>query len=76
MPSEAPFDGIIVTAGAPTIPETLRNQLADGGRLVIPVGPPHNQVLMLAVRRGTGFESEPHGACSFVPLIGRFGWKA
>jgi protein-L-isoaspartate(D-aspartate) O-methyltransferase len=73
-PDGAPFDRILVTAGAPTVPETLRSQLADEGRLVIPVGPPGFQRLTLIDRHGDGFETHEGEACSFVPLIGRYGW--
>ena len=69
-PDGAPFDGIIVTAAAPSIPTELRDQLADGGRLVIPVGPRDRQVLMRVVRDGNDWRETPHGACVFVPLIG------
>jgi protein-L-isoaspartate(D-aspartate) O-methyltransferase len=74
LPDEAPFDGILVTAGAPSVPEALREQLADGARLVIPVGPPTHQVLTIITRRGTSFDQQSSEACVFVPLIGRFGW--
>jgi len=72
---EAPFDGIIVTAGAPTTPETLKSQLAEGGRLVIPTGPRHTQTLYKVTRRGGRFIEEEVTGCVFVPLVGDFGWK-
>jgi protein-L-isoaspartate(D-aspartate) O-methyltransferase len=71
----APFDRILVTAGAPSIPDVLREQLADGGRLVIPVGPSGFQHLMIVDRAGPGFAEQQHDACVFVPLIGRHGWQ-
>lgn len=72
---EVPFDGIIVTAGAPEIPRTLKSQLADGGRLVIPVGPRYSQNLLRIIRNGNRFEEEDITGCVFVPLLGEFGWK-
>jgi protein-L-isoaspartate(D-aspartate) O-methyltransferase len=72
----APFDRILVTAGAPSVPQALKEQLADGGRLVIPVGPPGFQHLTTVHRLGTHYEQREHEACVFVPLIGRHGWKA
>jgi protein-L-isoaspartate(D-aspartate) O-methyltransferase len=71
----APFDRILVTAGAPSIPESLKEQLADGGRLVIPVGPVGFQHLTVVDRRGSDFDQRQRDACVFVPLIGRHGWK-
>jgi protein-L-isoaspartate(D-aspartate) O-methyltransferase len=71
----APFQGIVVTAGAPEIPRTLAEQLDDGGRLVVPVGDREGQTLKRIIRQGTGFRVEDHGPCQFVPLIGRFGWE-
>jgi protein-L-isoaspartate(D-aspartate) O-methyltransferase len=73
--AQAPFDVIIVTAGAPDVPAPLVRQLADGGRLVVPVGPRETQVLKIVERRGERtFAKELKGAC-FVPLIGRHGWE-
>jgi protein-L-isoaspartate(D-aspartate) O-methyltransferase len=73
--AQAPFDAIIVTAGAPEVPTPLVKQLADGGRLVVPVGPRETQVLKIVERRGDRtFGHELKGAC-FVPLIGRHGWE-
>ncbi len=75
-PPNAPFEGIIVTAAAPRIPDALREQLADGGRLVIPVGPRDRQVLMLVVREGSGWTERADDPCVFVPLVGAGGWPA
>ncbi len=72
----APYDGIIVTAGSPTIPETLKKQLAVGGRLVIPVGTKHSQTLKIITKlESESFNIEDVPEFSFVPLIGREGWS-
>lgn len=72
----APFDAIIVTAGAPDVPGEYLNQLAVGGRLVIPVGDRDSQVLMRITRLGEQeFKEERLLGCRFVPLIGNHGWK-
>ena len=71
----APFDRILVTAGAPAVPEALKGQLAEGGRLVIPVGPAGFQHLTVVTRAGIRFEEEQRDSCVFVPLIGRQGWQ-
>jgi protein-L-isoaspartate(D-aspartate) O-methyltransferase len=68
-PKYAPYDGIIVTAAAPRIPEKLLQQLAPGGRIVIPVGPPGFQDLLLVTRKDDHFEEVSLGAVSFVPLV-------
>ena len=75
LPEQAPFDAILVSAGGPRVPETLKQQLAIGGRLVIPVGRDIRQTLLL-VRRidKDSFEEEDYGAVTFVPLIGAEGW--
>jgi len=74
LASDAPFDGIMVTAGAPSVPQSLKEQLADGGRLVIPVGGGDHQLLTVITRHGEEFSKETGEACVFVPLLGRFGW--
>ena len=74
---EAPFDAIIVTAGAPEVPTILTDQLAKGGRLVIPVGTDSEQQLLIIVKDNAGdLLYEPSVMCRFVPLIGRQGWQA
>jgi protein-L-isoaspartate(D-aspartate) O-methyltransferase len=72
----APFDRILVTAGAPAVPETLKAQLGEGGRLVIPVGPPGLQRLTAIDLRGGQFSETSGEGCVFVPLIGRHGWSS
>ncbi|MBN1149853.1 protein-L-isoaspartate(D-aspartate) O-methyltransferase [candidate division WOR-3 bacterium] len=74
-PEMAPFEGIIVTAGCPEVPETLVGQLAVGGRLVIPVGSLNFQELLVVVKKKDGYDIEKKFGCVFVPLIGIRGWK-
>ena len=75
LPDQAPFNAILVSAGGPKVPEALKQQLAIGGRLVIPVGRDVHQTLLLVRRIGEHeFEQEDHGAVTFVPLIGAEGW--
>jgi protein-L-isoaspartate(D-aspartate) O-methyltransferase len=73
--AEAPYDAIIVTAGAPEIPRSLVDQLADGGRLVVPVGNTYQQTLTRLTKRGSEEVVERLEGCVFVPLIGEYGWK-
>ena len=73
---ESPFDAIIVTAGAPSIPDTLVSQLAPGGRLVIPVGNQHSQELIKLVKDENGIQQASLGGCRFVKLVGEKGWRA
>lgn len=73
---EAPFDRIIVTAGAPKIPEPLMDQLGENGILVAPIGERYSQQLV-KIRKAKGtVQQEFHTLCVFVPLIGRHGWTA
>ena len=74
-PGESPFDAIIVTAGAPRIPENLVSQLAVGGRMVIPVGSTQSQELIKLIRDENGIHQSVLGGCRFVKLIGEQGWK-
>ncbi|HOM28427.1 MAG TPA: protein-L-isoaspartate(D-aspartate) O-methyltransferase [Deltaproteobacteria bacterium] len=74
-PTEAPFDGIIVTAGAPRVPEALLSQLVEGGRLVIPVGETGIQDLKRYTVSRDGVREESLGGCRFVRLIGKDGWQ-
>ncbi len=74
-PDEAPFDAIIVTAGAPQIPAPLVEQLAMGGKLILPVGDRNSQELVLLERTSGGIRKDPMGGVRFVALIGRWAWK-
>lgn len=72
----APYDGIVVTAGSPSVPPSLMKQLAPGGRLVIPVGDKNTQTLKIVMKTEEGtFITEDIPEFKFVPLIGREGWK-
>ncbi len=74
-PSQAPFDAILVTAGAPALPRDLQAQLRDGGRLVIPIGSRNEQELYRVTRRGRDYPMEWLTTCRFVPLVGEEGWS-
>lgn len=74
-PAAAPYDAIVVTAGAPAVPEQLREQLGMGGRLVIPVGSMALQTLLVVQRTGKGFRYTELEQCRFVPLQGESGWQ-
>lgn len=75
-PDYAPFDAIIVTAGAPDVPESLTKQLsAEGGRMIIPVGDKVQQTMYLIRRNGEELSGEELTGFSFVPLIGKEGWS-
>jgi protein-L-isoaspartate(D-aspartate) O-methyltransferase len=71
---KAPFDGIIVTAGAPEVPDILVEQLNEQGKMVIPVGTHYRQNLELVQKRGDSYIKKTICGCIFVPLIGRGGW--
>ncbi len=75
-PADAPFDAILVTAGAPAIPPPLLEQLGPEGRLVAPVGTRSEQCLVRLRRTATGFARENLGRCRFVDLVGANGWAA
>ena len=70
----APYNAILVAAGAPAVPSALIEQLAPGGRMLIPIGDRKEQKLLLYRRTENGVETEEITRCTFVPLIGRFGW--
>lgn len=70
----APYDAILVAAGGPEVPRPLMEQLAEGGRMLIPVGGRTMQRLMLVERTGDQFAQREVTECTFVPLLGRFGW--
>ena len=75
LPDLAPFDGVIVTAAAPDTPQTLLDQLVNGGKLVIPVGSRGGQYLLRWTRKGNDFHKELIAPVAFVPLIGEYGWN-
>ena len=75
-PIHAPYDGIVVTAGAPVVPEKLKEQLTIGGRLVVPVGDSQRQQMLKITRLSeTEFETESFDYFAFVPLLGKEGWN-
>lgn len=76
LPERGPFDRILVTAGAPRVPAALVEQLADGGRMVIPVGDENEQVLIVVLRRGRRTVEQRLTACRFVRLVGAGGWAS
>ena len=75
-PDEAPFDRILVAAGGPSIPPPLVAQLADGGRMVLPVGSPEDQILTVVERVGGEIRKEAAGECKFVKLVGKYAWDS
>ncbi|HHO75001.1 MAG TPA: protein-L-isoaspartate(D-aspartate) O-methyltransferase [Deltaproteobacteria bacterium] len=74
LAKESPFDGIVVTAGAPYVPEALIAQLGEGGKLIIPVGDENLQDLRRITRMNDRVKEESLGGCRFVKLIGKKGW--
>jgi len=75
LPEHSPYQGIMVTAGAPRVPPLLLEQLADGGRLVIPVGSTTLQMLTAIEKNGDEMITSEEGSCVFVPLVGKDGWE-
>ncbi|OGK97478.1 MAG: protein-L-isoaspartate O-methyltransferase [Candidatus Rokubacteria bacterium RIFCSPHIGHO2_12_FULL_73_22] len=75
-PDEAPFDRILVTAGGPAVPPPLFQQLAEGGRMVVPLGDEVNQRLTLVEKVRGEMRTRSHGECKFVKLVGKYAWEA
>lgn len=71
----APYDAILVGAAAPEVPQTYRDQLAEGGRLLIPLGDRVEQTLYVFTRKGDSFESQEIAPVRFVPLLGKYSWE-
>jgi protein-L-isoaspartate(D-aspartate) O-methyltransferase len=74
--SYGPSDAILVSAAAPKVPQPLADQLAEGGRLLVPLGGRDEQVLALLTKRGTELERRDIGPVRFVPLVGKYGWPS
>lgn len=74
-PDEAPFERILVTAGGPSVPPPLFQQLAEGGRLVLPLGDPVNQTLTVVEKVRGEMKTQEHGECKFVKLVGKYAWE-
>ena len=74
-PDQAPFDRIIVTAGGPAVPPPLVQQLAEGGRMVLPVGSADNQTLTVVERVDGQVRERAHSECKFVKLVGKYAWE-
>jgi protein-L-isoaspartate(D-aspartate) O-methyltransferase len=72
----APYDAILVAAAAPSPPQPLLEQLNEGGRLIAPIGTEEHQQLVLLTRQGSDYVMQRRETCRFVPLLGRYGWKA
>ena len=72
---QAPFGGVLVTAGAPAVPKYLFKQLAEGGRMVVPIGGMHGQELVLVRKKDGQPVKKKYFGCVFVPLIGKDGWE-
>ncbi|HEY6268468.1 MAG TPA: protein-L-isoaspartate(D-aspartate) O-methyltransferase [Candidatus Acidoferrum sp.] len=75
LPEFAPFDAILVAAAAPAIPKPLLAQLAEGGRMILPVGDAEHQELQLIEKHGDAFPTKTLESCRFVPLVGYHGWQ-
>jgi protein-L-isoaspartate(D-aspartate) O-methyltransferase len=75
LPELAPFDAILVAAAAPAIPKPLLTQLAEGGRMILPVGDAEHQELQLIEKHGDAFPTKMLEGCRFVPLVGYHGWQ-
>jgi protein-L-isoaspartate(D-aspartate) O-methyltransferase len=75
-PDEAPFDRILVTAGGPDVPPPLFQQLAPGGRMVLPIGDATGQILTLVENAAGQMKTTAYGECSFVKLVGKYAWDA
>jgi protein-L-isoaspartate(D-aspartate) O-methyltransferase len=75
-PDEAPFDRILVAAGGPAVPPPLFQQLAEGGRMVVPIGDAASQTLTLIENVGGTMKTTPCGDCTFVKLVGKYAWDA
>jgi protein-L-isoaspartate(D-aspartate) O-methyltransferase len=75
LPELAPFDAILVAAAAPAVPKPLLAQLAEGGRIILPVGGAEHQELQLIEKRGDTFPTKMLEGCRFVPLLGYHGWQ-
>ncbi|SDB52086.1 protein-L-isoaspartate(D-aspartate) O-methyltransferase [Desulfonatronum thiosulfatophilum] len=73
-PEYAPYDAVLVTAGAPGVPQPLIDQLAEGGRMIIPVGDQAHQELIKVTKNQGRIERQELGGCRFVPLLGEHGW--
>jgi protein-L-isoaspartate(D-aspartate) O-methyltransferase len=74
-PDEAPFDRILVAAGGPAVPPPLFQQLAEGGRMVLPLGDETNQTLTVVENVGGQMRTRPFGECKFVKLVGKYAWE-
>ena len=74
-PDEAPFDRILVAAAAPAVPQPLFEQLAEGGRMVVPIGDPASQTLTVVDKANGVMRTRQEAGCVFVKLIGKYGWE-